>query len=106
MEFILKNSFNIDIAKFNKKDLKITPKGILILGKDKQAGKLRLQPLYTKKFIEAVQIAEYYDYVYVPKDKLPEDDYIYTFTKPLIIRTLPKYKWLEIKQSHPYKGNI
>ena len=96
-------NYKIKINKYRVDDLKLTPKGIYMIGKDTSAASLRLPALqYKKHFIIPAQIAYTTDYVYIPEDKVPEDDMIYSWPKPVDSKIMEKYKWLAIKNKYKY----
>lgn len=96
-------NYQIKINKYKVEDLKLTPKGIYMIGRDTSCTSLRVEPLpYKKHFIIPAQIAYTDDYVYIPEDKTPEDDLIYSWPKPIESKIMEKYKWLAIKNKYKY----
>ncbi|WP_300924528.1 hypothetical protein [uncultured Clostridium sp.] len=105
-------NLKITINKYRAEDLKLNPKGVWVFGYDEitASKELRVPPLSPRKvFIPKCQLADYTDnqgfrYIYIPNDQIPVDNMIFTFTQPLDVRTISKYKWKEIKDQFIYKG--
>ena len=101
MRFILESDNTILINKYSKDNLILKPDHILFIGKNKRGVGFP----YKKVWVPRVQIAQFDNIIYITDDQIPRDTIEYSFNaSPLKQQEMPKYKWLDIKQNHPYEG--
>ena len=103
----LKESFDIDIYKFNKKDLQLSSNYVSLIGKSKQSNTIRGEIRYIKDNIAASQIVDFDRFIYIPIDQLHKYDPVdlaFEWPKPIDEDTIPTWKWARWKEKYPYKG--
>lgn len=95
---------NILICKYRKSAVVCRDKFVLFIGDDVGSRQCRIPPHRHNEYVHSSHIADYGEYLYIPDDIRPRDENGYTYNKPICSQYLPKWKWLEIKRTHPYEG--
>lgn len=104
MRFIIESSqYDIRIYVFNKNDLILRPDQVLFVGRYENDN-TRLPPLEHKKFwVDKSQIAQAGNHIAIPEDQLKFESG-WSWPRQLKIVTMQKYRWKELKDTYPYKG--
>ena len=103
---MIEERYKIVINKYFKDDLILYNSGVVLVGNDSRSCELRLPALNgIKRYLSSKLIAECNNYIYIPKDLIPEDDMIYKFPKPIETKDWQKYNWKTFKTKYSYRGS-